>query len=511
MTLANAAICACAILAATLAVGVVAYAILRTRVRRAVRSLLKLLPKDMTEPRRGATVNDLETCIVEVRARFDSLEHRAALRHPVTGLETREVLLKALSSATQGTQVLAVISLTDFDALVAFDIDAADQVLNTVAQRLVRMMPATRLLAQIDRASFGILFEPNVAATVSGELDAIAYALNGRILSASVDYLPKVAFDHVCAKAPVSRPGAVVSRLLAGVIAEKPACKGNDFEARVDLFALEQDLRQAVSRHQLELRYQPVVDAQAGKLCSVEALLRWRHPEHGLVPPSAFIPIMERTGLSEEIGNWVLDRAARDAAAWARAGHAQVKVAVNLSAHQLTRIDLDQVVERILARHGLPPAMVELELTETAAAVDPAAARALFARLRTRGITIVIDDFGAGFANLSYLKKLDFDKLKIDREFVTDVDTDRHAQAICRSIMALAEGLGLTVLAEGVERPEEYEWLRRQGCALFQGYYFAKPLRYDELLDFATDRQSLLGKLSLAPVSQVSQIGALAA
>ncbi len=434
----------------------------------------------------GAT--GIEDDIDRLCLHLKSLQHRALRRHPVTGLETRDVLLSKIAAATKDPLALGVVSLADFDALAAFDIDAADQVLNILAQRLIRMMPANRLLAQIDRGAFAILFEPEVGEKLARELDALAYALKGHIQVSGVEYLPQIAFGHVLVEAPVERAAAVLSRLLASVRAENSIGGPGDYAARAESFALEQDLRQAIDRHQFELHYQPVVDARTAEMCSVEALIRWRHPQRGFVSPNEFIPIMERMGLSDEIGRWVLDRAARDAAAWSRAGLGHVKVAVNLSAHQLARADLDEVIERIIGRHGLAPARLELELTETAAAVDPVAARALFARLRARGITIVIDDFGAGYASLSYLKKLSFDKLKIDREFVTNVDTDKHAQAICLSIIALARGLDLTVLAEGIERPEEYAWLRRHGCNLFQGYYFAKPLDYEALLSFAATR-----------------------
>ena len=443
--------------------------------------------------------------------RLKTLEHRIGRRHPVTDFDTREILLDALAKADEGSRVLGVIALTDFDAFAAYDADAADHVLNEIAQRMVRLMPAGRVVAHVDRASFAILFEAGAGDNAAQELQALDYALRGRILVSDVEYLPQIRHGHVCVTAPIIKPAGVLARALASVHCKATGVSEGQFRTGTGAFALEQDLRHAVQKHQLELWYQPVVDSRSGTLCSVEALLRWRHPIRGLVSPGQFVPVMEDTGLSEEIGHWVLDRAARDAAAWVRAGLEHVKVAVNLSAHQLVRPDLDIIVERLIARHGLPPELLELELTETAAAVDPEAARTLFAKLRARGITIVIDDFGAGYASLSYLKRLEFDKLKIDREFVTNVDTDRQSQAICRSIIALAHGLDLTVLGEGVERREEYDWLRAQGCNLFQGYYFAKPLPYDALLSFAAAPGPTLEKCASRDALRRSSFGVLAA
>jgi EAL domain-containing protein (putative c-di-GMP-specific phosphodiesterase class I) len=452
-----------------------------------------------------------DACIDMACDRLELLEHRMLQQHPITGLDTREVLLHALATTPENARMLGIIVLTDFDALATFDAEAADYVLNELAQRLVKMMPASRLLAHVDRASFAILFEAGAVENVPQELQALGYALRGRVLMPGLEYMPLVRHGHVRVDMSSAKPAKILAQALASVQHNATNTPARQFAAGVDAFALEQELRQAVHKHQFELWYQPVVDARSNALCSVEALIRWRHPVRGLVPPDQFIPVMENTGMSEEIGYWVLDRAARDAAAWARSGLEQVKVAVNLSAQQLVRPDLDVIIERLIARHGLPPEMMELELTETAAAVDPAAARTLFTKLRARGITIVIDDFGAGYASLSYLKRLDFDKLKIDREFVTNVDTDTQAQAICQSIIALARGLDLTVLGEGVERREEYDWLRAQGCDLFQGYYFAKPLTYDELLAFASAPSPIREKCALRDASRRPQLGVLAA
>jgi EAL domain-containing protein (putative c-di-GMP-specific phosphodiesterase class I) len=211
----------------------------------------------------------------------------------------------------------------------------------------------------------------------------------------------------------------------------------------------------------------------------------------GLVSPAEFIPLAEAAGLAGEIGTWVLDAACRAARSWSATGLPSVRIAVNVSGHQLERDGFDLLVERTLSRHGLPPRLLELELTETIAMADSRTAALLFERIRALGVAISIDDFGTGYSSLSYLKKLSFDKLKIDREFVTDVDSRRDCQAICQSIIALGRGLGISVLAEGVERAEEMMWLRRHGCQLFQGFHFARPMPEPDFLAFARDGQAI--------------------
>jgi EAL domain-containing protein (putative c-di-GMP-specific phosphodiesterase class I) len=252
-------------------------------------------------------------------------------------------------------------------------------------------------------------------------------------------------------------------------------------------FTLAQDLRHAIERRQLELHFQPVVDLAKGALVGAEALLRWHHPEAGLVSPDLFIPILEDADLIDEIGLWTLNAACREVHGWRRRGLNQLKVAVNLSARQLRDVDLVDRIARTLERHRLPPGALELELTETATTEDAARTLAVFGALRDLGVSLAIDDFGSGYSSLSYLKNLPFNKLKIDREFVTDIHQRRDSQAICQSLVALTRGLGLEILAEGVERIEEIEMLQVLGCNMFQGYYFSRPLNANDFIRYAFD------------------------
>lgn len=238
---------------------------------------------------------------------------------------------------------------------------------------------------------------------------------------------------------------------------------------------LEHDLREALIRQQLFLNYQPQYDALSGRMLGVEALIRWRHPRDGMIPPSRFIPIAEETGLIVSIGNWVLEEACRQGAAWQAAGCGPLTVAVNLSALQLAHPKLVAMVSAALDRHGLDPLLLELEITESVLMRDTDRALHVLNELRQLGIKISIDDFGTGYSSLSYLKRLPLDKLKIDQSFVRDLPQDSNDVAITQAIIALSSKLGFAVIAEGVETKAQYEFLRANGCNQIQGFYFGRP------------------------------------
>jgi EAL domain-containing protein (putative c-di-GMP-specific phosphodiesterase class I) len=229
---------------------------------------------------------------------------------------------------------------------------------------------------------------------------------------------------------------------------------------------------------QLELFYQPQVAATAAPddaPVAVEALVRWHHPERGLVSPARFIPIAEDTGLILPIGDWVLDEACRRFAEWKAARIGPSRVAVNLSVHQLRDPTLVGKVAAALQRHGLAENELELEITETTAMSDPAEAIVTLQALRDLGVTLAIDDFGTGYSSLAYLKRLPIQVLKLDRDLIRDIETDENDAAISAATLALAESLGLTVVAEGIETEGQRRLLREQGCDLLQGFLFGHP------------------------------------
>ncbi|MBM4131045.1 EAL domain-containing protein [bacterium] len=243
---------------------------------------------------------------------------------------------------------------------------------------------------------------------------------------------------------------------------------------------LESNLRLALERDEFFLAYQPQLDLASGRIRSVEALIRWRHPDKGLVPPMEFIPIAEETGLILPIGAWVLRQACRDAVAWAARG-TPLRVAVNLSAVQFRAPDLVDIVKSILAETGLPPERLELELTEGALMEDNASTLAMLNALRGVGLELSLDDFGTGYSSLSYLKRLPLTNLKVDQSFVRGLPADQENLAIVRAIVSLAKNLGFTVTAEGIETQEQAGLLREMACDTLQGYYISKPIAAGEL------------------------------
>jgi PAS domain S-box-containing protein/diguanylate cyclase (GGDEF)-like protein len=242
-----------------------------------------------------------------------------------------------------------------------------------------------------------------------------------------------------------------------------------------DRFKLESALRRAVEREELVLHYQPQVDLASGRIVGAEALLRWRHPERGLVPPGVFIPLAEETGLILPIGDWVLHAACMQQRNWRDAGLPLVPVSVNLSAHQFND-GIVAKVGQVLDECGIEPQLLELELTESASMADADKSCALLAQLKAMGIRLAIDDFGTGYSNLNYLKRFPVDKLKIDRSFVADLLDSGDDLAISRAVIAMAHGLRLTVVAEGVETAGQLALLAEQGCDIMQGYYFSRPV-----------------------------------
>ena len=433
---------------------------------------------------------------------------RGPHRRQTTGLATREPLLAAMRSDFASGAIggmLGIIEFVDFDRLNGFDCDLADRTLATISERVTRMIGPRRPVGQVDRARVAIWFGAGGDGDAArAELDAIRYALAGSIDHEGRTIIPELRTGSAVHGSPDDTPELLLTRAIAslaigsaalGVFAPDPEAQARR------AFTLEQDLRQAIARGQLELVYQPLIDGMRQRLCGAEALMRWRHPEFGAVPPTEFIPIAEQAGLAQEIGMWAMNVACREARGWR-----DLYVAVNLSAQQLVGDDLPRMIERTLARHRLSPAKLEIELTETVAADDVAHVRTMFERLRAMGVRIAIDDFGTGYSSLSYLRTLSFDKIKIDREFVTGIDTRTDSQAICQSLIALGRGLGIRVLAEGVERREEYEWLRRHGCTLFQGYLFARPLSAADFAAFACDTAAVIRATAVSPAALQSHV-----
>lgn len=429
--------------------------------------------------------NQMLADVRQIASTLDGLRHRLSNRHPLTELQTREPFLAGLQDhldQAASPVVLGAIRFGDYDRLAAFDQGAADTALKAFAARLQEAVGRQRPLAQVDRDCFAIWFRDLGPETAAAELQAIAYVLSQEIRPDDLKISPDVGvgaaiFPDDAADAPTLLTRAYAALPKPG----QPAGALSFFSPRSssearERYALEQDLRAAVSGDQLLLHYQPVVDLTERRCIGAEALLRWRHPERGLVSPGEFVPVLEQSGMMDEVGLWVLNAACREARAWEETGLSGLKVAVNISAVQFQNPGLNTVILRTLERHGLAPRALELELTETAAMADVDRTRRMFGELRDLGVSVAIDDFGAGYSSLSSLQNLPFSKLKIDREFVSRVDERREGRAICTALIELGLGLEIEVLAEGAETLAEVETLHALGCSMFQGFYFARPL-----------------------------------
>jgi len=252
---------------------------------------------------------------------------------------------------------------------------------------------------------------------------------------------------------------------------------------------LEKDLREALPRNQLYLVYQPQISYRDHRVVGVEALLRWQHPELGMVPPDQFIPLAEQNGNIIAIGEWVLDQACRQLRDWHDQGFSELRMAVNLSTVQLHHNELPRVVNNLLQIYRLPPRSLELEVTETGLMEDISTAAQHLLSLRRSGALIAIDDFGTGYSSLSYLKSLPLDKIKIDKSFVQDLLDDDDDATIVRAIIQLGKSLGMQVIAEGVETAEQEAYIIAQGCHEGQGYHYSKPLPSRELTAFLKQAQ----------------------
>lgn len=247
---------------------------------------------------------------------------------------------------------------------------------------------------------------------------------------------------------------------------------------------IETGLRQAIARNQLRLHYQPQIDISTGQVVGVEALIRWQHPELGLVAPDRFIPIAEEIDMIIPIGQWVLENALAQLAQWRKKGAKTLRMAVNLSAHQLRKDTIVADIINVLAQYRLGKGALELEITESVAMQYPEQNAKLLAELRQQGIELAIDDFGTGYSSLSYLKLLPLDRLKLDRSFVKDIENDPNDAAISAATISMSHELGLTVVAEGVENEAQLVLLSSMGCDLVQGYYFSKPLSAEDCFRF---------------------------
>ena len=423
-------------------------------------------------------------------AQFDAL----------TGLANRTLLADRLAQlierAKRSTAPLGVlfVDLDDFKLVNdRLGHSAGDELLREVAQRLQASVRSGDTVARISGDEFAIvladLARPDDAAVVAQKILerlALPVMLNGEqtFVPASIG-ISAFPGNGDSAEALLGAADAAMYR------AKQSGRNAYQFytteithrtRARAQLAF---ELRNSLERNQFALAYQPKFDLANGKPCGAEALLRWKHPERGVVSPVEFIPVLEETGLIVQVGEWVIRRACEDLKSWTAAGVKPMPIAVNLSARQFRQRDLDARIRGLVAAAGVDPALIELEITESQLMVDPEHAIRVMRALRDQGIRIAIDDFGTGYSSLAYLTRFPVKALKIDRSFVADVFTDHADAAIVRTIIEMAHQLNFTVVAEGVETDRQAAFLRQFGCEQAQGYFFGRPMPAAQLFSVA--------------------------
>ncbi|MBK5017960.1 bifunctional diguanylate cyclase/phosphodiesterase [Pantoea sp. S62] len=405
-----------------------------------------------------------------------------ALHDPLTGLLNRRGVMPALDGFLKGSLPFTLMILdVDRFKLVndALGHAAGDALLTEISDRLQAILSTGDLLARTGGDEFVILLPGMINPEVAGETArrftgvlsepftigdrkvmsgcSIGICLCSGDVRHAEDMLAAADIALYEAKAAGRNGYAIFSSRLASAAAER--------------FSLENDLRSALANGELQLFYQPVVDSRSGVTVSYEALMRWYHPVRGSVPPSVFIPLAEQTGLIHEMGAFALRRACAEVAGWPDSE----RIAVNLSPCQFREPRLADIVRHALQQSGLEPHRLELEITESALFEHPEDSYRVIHELKEMGVHIVLDDFGTGYSSLSYLRTRLFSKIKIDRSFISDLISDAGAAAIVGAVLTLCRELGLEVVAEGVEKEEQAEWLRTSGCGLLQGFLFGRP------------------------------------
>ena len=424
-----------------------------------------------------------------VRARTAELEH-LAYHDRLTDLPNRTLFVDrcndALQKAARNGHIVAV-------ALVLLDRFknihdtlghlVADQLLKEVAARFQSLVRAEDLVARFEGAEFAILINAISGAAEAEHIsDLIREALKDSVavlnhevyLTASIGV--SLSSDHGNGASILQNAGAALHRARA--------TGGNNYQfyepemnaSALKRLSLETNLRRAIDNDQFVTFYQPVVDLSSGEITGMEALVRWQHPELGLLAPIEFLDLAESTGLITEISETVLRDACRQTRRWQEAGREQLRVAVNISARHFRQKDFIDRIVHIISDSGLNPRSLELELTESSIMENPEEAADILRRLRNLGIGVAIDDFGTGYSSMSYLKLFCVDTLKIDKSFIRGVTTDTHDAAMVRAMVTLAHELGLRVVAEGIETESELAFLRRLNCEQGQGYLFSRPV-----------------------------------
>lgn len=431
-----------------------------------------------------------------------SMEQKEALRQMAhydarTGLPNRVLLQDRLGHTLERAMADGLVRwvvLIDLDRFrnvnETLGTSAGDRVLEGMAERLGRLLGPQDTVSRVGADEFCLIIEnPPVAEGAEGFLERLMEALRepsavgGRelVTTASVGLATFPQHGTTRDELLTAAELAMTASRSTGGDTWHVYDPGMGAQTEHRLF-LENDLRGAIANDELLLYFQPQLEMQSARLVGMEALVRWRHPKRGMVSPAEFIPLAEETGMIQAIDRWVLNAACAQLARWDEDGCGVPTVAVNLSARELHDETLVGSIQEILEHHGLQPDRLELELTETMMMEQPERALAVLHRLETLGVTLAMDDFGAGYSNLAHLRRLPLRRLKIDQSLVRDIGYSRNNESIIRAIIALADALGLDLIAEGVEEAGQREFLLREGCRFGQGYLLGRPAPADRAL-----------------------------
>ena len=437
-----------------------------------------------------------------------------AFHDPLTGLPNRNYFLSrlraSLDSAAERRRGEVGVLCLDLDRFKnvndTLGHPVGDELLSVVAVRLASTVGEDHMVARLGGDEFTILMEQTSRAAVETMAGRVVEALRRSFHISGHDLFVTVSIG--VALSGRGKDAATLDLLRQADIAlyaakAQGASRFVVYKAELDgrspeSLQLESGLAKAIENRELRVFYQPEVDLETGKLMGMEALVRWAHPARGLVPPGQFIPLAEETGEIVRIGRWVLAQACADTVALGRRAGVALQVGVNVSAQELKRPDLVDYVSRVLARTGLPPHQLEMEITESGIIDNIEEARRTLSALRDLGVKLAIDDFGTGYSSLSYLHQLPLTTLKIDRSFVKDLGQKETPSAVTRAIVDVAGALGLEVVAEGIETREQLDFLRALACQRGQGYLFAKPMPRDEFAQLVWRRSESDGGTDLA-------------
>jgi diguanylate cyclase (GGDEF)-like protein len=445
---------------------------------------------------------------------------RQALTDDLTGLANRRSLYTRLESTLTDRRpgersALLLLDLDRFKEVNdALGHSVGDELLRQVATRLqVALAPALGprgVLARLGGDEFAVLLDGADRATAEGAALAVRTALREAFplddVTLHIDASVGVALcpDHASTRTALLRCADVAMYQAKRTRTGHTVYAANeDTHDRARLEIIEQ-LRHALDAGQLVCHYQPKADLSTGRVVGAEALVRWEHPERGMLAPDTFLPLAEQTGLMRPLTTIVLGHALAACRSWREQGQSHLTVAVNLSVSSLVDADLPAQVSGLLRTHHLPASALELEITESVLMADPDRAKETVDRLRALGVAVSVDDYGTGYSSLAYLRRLALDELKLDRTFVSGLGHDDRDVAIVRSTIELAHALGLRLVAEGVETADDWHVLARLGCDLAQGYYLSRPVPTDVFLADARRRND---HLVHAPTAAAGAIG----